>query len=102
MRLLCQTIAMRANREDGETGRFRQSRYRAVRLMDEESLQACAADVDLNSIRAALTEMLEASDPTSAQRRIEAERARAGIPSDEPGRIVPTGDRRTAEVPTGD
>jgi hypothetical protein len=32
MRLLCQTIAMRANREDGEPGKFWQSRYRVVRL----------------------------------------------------------------------
>jgi hypothetical protein len=28
-----------------------QSRYRAVRLMDEESLLACAAYVDLKAIR---------------------------------------------------
>ncbi len=33
LRLLCQTIAMRANGEDQETGKFWQSRYRAVRLM---------------------------------------------------------------------
>jgi len=100
LRLLCQTIAMRAHREDGETGKFWQSRCRAVRLMDEESLLGCAAYVDLNPIRAARAETLEASDHTSAQRRIKAGRARAGIPGDEPGRIVPTGDRRTAEVPS--
>jgi hypothetical protein len=100
MRLLCQTIAMRANREDGETGKFWQSRYRAVRLMDEESLLACAAYVDLNPIRAALAETLEASDHTSAQRRIEAERAQAGTTSDEQGRIEPIDDRQTAATPS--
>jgi hypothetical protein len=78
MRVLCQTIAIRANHDDGESGRFWQSRFRAVRLMDEESLLACAAYVDLNPIRAAMAETLEQSDHTSVQRRIEAEREKAG------------------------
>jgi hypothetical protein len=101
MRLLCQTIAMRANREDGETEKFWQSRYRAVRLMDEESLLACAAYVDLNPMRAALAETLEASDHTSAQRRIEAERARAGSASDAELRSLPIDDRRMVAAPSG-
>jgi hypothetical protein len=78
MRLLCQTIAIRANQEDQEAGKFWQSRYRAVRLLDETSLLACAAYVDLNPIRAALAETLEGSDHTSVQRRIEAEGVPAG------------------------
>lgn len=72
MRLLCQRIAMRANREEKETGRFWQDRYRATVLSDEASLLACAAYVDLNPIRAAMCETLEGSDHTSVQRRIEA------------------------------
>ncbi len=67
MRLLCQNIAMRANREDGETGKFFQSRYQAVRLLDDAAVLAvlaCAAYVDLNPIRAALAQTLEASDYT--------------------------------------
>ncbi len=71
MRLLCQNIAMRANHEDREQGRFFQSRYRAVRLLDEAAIVACAAYVDLNPIRAALAKTLERSDFTSAQRRAE-------------------------------
>ena len=39
----------------------------AVRILDEESLQACAAYVDLNPERAVLAETLEASDYTSVQ-----------------------------------
>ena len=71
MRLLCQYIALRANGEEGEgLGKFWQSRYKAVRILDEETLLACAAYVDLNPIRAALAETLEASDYTSVQRRI--------------------------------
>ena len=72
MRLLSHHIALRANREDQETGRFFTSRFRAVRLLDEQALVACAAYVDLNPIRAAMAESLETSDYTSAQRRIQA------------------------------
>ncbi|TWU41614.1 hypothetical protein Q31b_30650 [Novipirellula aureliae] len=72
MRLLCQRVAMRANREEQESGRFFQDRYRATRLTDEASLLACAAYVDLNLIRAAMAETLEQSDHTSVQKRIEA------------------------------
>ncbi len=72
MRLLCQRVAMRANREEQEIGRFFQDRFRATRLADDASLLACAAYVDLNLIRAAMAETLEQSDHTSVQRRIEA------------------------------
>ncbi len=72
MRLLSQNIAQRANRDDQEVGKFWQSRYRAVRLLDETAVLACAAYVDLNPIRAAMAETLESSDFTSVQRRIEA------------------------------
>jgi REP element-mobilizing transposase RayT len=72
MRLLCQRIGTRANAEDGESGKFFQSRFRAVRILDEEALLACAAYVDLNPIRAAMAETLEESDFTSVQRRIQA------------------------------
>ncbi len=72
MRLLCQHIAVRANREDGEVGKFFQSRYRAILLCDDEALLACSVYVDLNPIRAKLAETIETSDFTSAQRRIEA------------------------------
>jgi len=74
MRLLCQRIAMRANREEKEAGRFWQDRYHATVLTDEASLLACSAYVDLNPIRAAMCEKLEDSDHTSVQRRIEGKR----------------------------
>ena len=72
MRLVCQRIGTRANAEDGESGKFWQSRFRAVRILDEASLLACAAYVDLNPIRAAMAQTLEQSEFTSIQRRIEA------------------------------
>ena len=75
MRLMCQAIGTRANREDEITGRFWEGRFKAVKLLDEASLLACAAYVDLNPIRAAMAETLEGSDFTSIQRRIQ---SRAG------------------------
>ena len=71
MRLMCQKIAIRANREDEVTGRFFEGRFKGVKILDETGLLACAAYVDLNPIRAALAQTLEESDYTSAQRRIE-------------------------------
>ena len=78
MRLLCQNIAVRANHEDREMGKFWQSRYRAVRLLDEQAILACAAYVDLNPIRAAMAETLEESDFTSVQRRIQSLKKESG------------------------
>jgi hypothetical protein len=72
MRLMCQTIAQRINAEDLATGKVWESRFRAVRLLDESALLACAAYVDLNPIRAAIAETLEQSDFTSIQRRVQA------------------------------
>ena len=81
MRLLCQNIGTRANQEDKQVGKFFQGRYRAVRILDEESLLACAAYVDLNPIRAAMAETLETSEFTSVQRRIQAlQRAETAMP----------------------
>ena len=71
MRLLSQNIAQRSNRDESETGRFWQGRFKAVRIIDEISLLACAAYVDLNPIRAAMAETLEGSDFTSIQKRLE-------------------------------
>ena len=69
MRLLSQKIAQRANLDDNKVGKFWQARYRAVRLLDETAILACAAYVDLNPIRAAMAETIETSDYTSAQQR---------------------------------
>ncbi|MEZ6138196.1 MAG: hypothetical protein R3C53_25205 [Pirellulaceae bacterium] len=72
VRLLCQRIAQRANAEEDEAGKFWRSRFRAVRLLDEAAILACAAYVDLNPIRAAMAETIEGSDFTSAQLRTQA------------------------------
>ena len=58
MRLLCQPLAAKANREEDQLGHFWQGRFRRIRICDEATLLACAAYVDLNPIRAALLDTL--------------------------------------------
>lgn len=53
------------------TGHFWEGRCRAQRLLDEASVLACTAYVDLNPIRAALAEDLLSSQFTDAKDRID-------------------------------
>jgi hypothetical protein len=96
MRLMCQRIAQRANAEEEEDeGKFWRGRFKGIRLMDEASILACTAYVDLNVIRAALAETLEGSDYTSAQRRIQELQAQAAALEQAAAGKVPGG---TGEV----
>ena len=51
MRCTAENIARRSNKEDQCTGRFREGRHKAQVILDEASLLACAAYVDLNPVR---------------------------------------------------
>lgn len=95
MRLLCQYVGQRANRESEETGKFWESRFKAVRLLDEAAILACSAYVDLNPIRAGMAKVLEESEYTSAHIRLQAmveeagKEAQASKPSTKDGFLAP-------------
>jgi hypothetical protein len=71
MRCLAENIARRSNQEEQILGRFWQGRFRAQLILDEISLLACAAYVDLNPVRAALAETPEQSEYTGVKDRID-------------------------------
>ena len=72
MRLACQRIATRANKEDDVTGRFFGGRFNCSRLETLAGIFSCSLYVDLNLIHAAIATTPEESEFTSAFDRIRA------------------------------
>lgn len=72
MRLLNQRIAQKANQEDDASGKFFEDRFKSIPLIDEESILACSAYIDLNWIRAGMAKTLEECEFSSIQRRVAA------------------------------
>jgi len=73
MRCLNQPIAHQANREDGCTGKFWESRFTSQALKSEEALLSCMTYVDLNPVRAGIADRPESSSHTSIRERLKPE-----------------------------
>ena len=73
MRVLNERIAREANEEDECTGRFWQGRYESYALLDEKALLGGMIYVDLNPVRAGITDKPETSLYTSIKKRLDAE-----------------------------
>jgi len=70
MKCLNEPIARQANKEDGCTGHFWESRYKSQALLTEEALLSAMAYVDLNPVRAGMAKTPESSQHTSIRERI--------------------------------
>ncbi|MFN7769572.1 MAG: transposase [Planctomycetaceae bacterium] len=70
MRFVTEKLARVANREERTTGRFWEGRFKMQRLLDEWAVAACLVYVDLNPIRAGITNMLSHSEHTAVFERL--------------------------------
>ena len=70
MGLVNQFIARKSNTEDGCKGRFWEYRFTSQAILDDDALLRTIAYVDLNPVRAGISQTPEASEHTSIQRRI--------------------------------
>lgn len=70
MRYLNESIARKANKEDGCKGRFWERRYLCQPLLDEEAVLTCMTYVDLGPMRAGNAQRLEQSESTSIYARL--------------------------------
>jgi hypothetical protein len=71
MKCLKEPLARFANRQDNMRGAFFEQRFKSVAILDEESLLATCAYIDLNPVAAGIVEVPEASPHTSVATRVE-------------------------------
>jgi hypothetical protein len=71
MKCLKEPLSRLANRQERVRGAFFEGRFKSVAILDEESLLATCAYIDLNPVAAGLVAAPEASEHTSIKQRVE-------------------------------
>jgi REP element-mobilizing transposase RayT len=71
MKWLKEPLARMANKQDGVTGAFWEGRFRSIAILDDESLLATCAYIDLNPVAAGIAITPEESLHTSFHARVE-------------------------------
>ncbi len=71
MKCLKEPLARLANHEEKTRGFFFEGRFKSVAILDEESLLATCAYIDLNPVAAGIAEVPEASEHTSIKERVD-------------------------------
>ena len=71
MKCLKEPLSRLANRQDKTRGAFFEGRFKSVAILDDESLLATCAYIDLNPVAAGIAEVPEASPHTSIKTRVE-------------------------------
>jgi len=101
MRLCCQKVAQRANREDGGSkGPFWKGRFHATVIEDLDYLLGCCLYVDLNAVQAAIAQGIEDYDFTSAKIRLDMIRSKQKAKEDEqaPAANQPQSENETVPI----
>src|SRR5262249_37240774 len=70
MKCLKEPLARLANRQDKTRGAFFEERFKSVAILDEESLLATCAYIDLNAVAAGIVKAPEASPHASVTARV--------------------------------
>ena len=81
MKSLKEPLAKMANREDHCTGTFWEGRFKSIAVLDEASLLATCAYIDLNPVAAGKSAVPEKSEHTSVKSRVEHVRAKGRLPA---------------------
>jgi hypothetical protein len=71
MKCLKEPLSRLANREENTRGTFFEGRFKSVAILDEESLLATCAYIDLNLVAAGIAAVPEASAHTSIKERVD-------------------------------
>jgi hypothetical protein len=71
MKFLTEPLSRMAKRQDQTRGAFFEGRFKSVAILDEESLLATCAYIDLNPVAAGLVKVPEQVEHTSIKQRVE-------------------------------